>query len=259
MKFKQSLGQNILHNKHTLKFIIDHLNLSGNEAVLEIGGGTGKLTEYIVKNNNYTRLKIVEIDQRFLGILNEIVQDYENSEIINEDILQYPVDFSDKIVVAGNIPYYITKPIIKHLSKYKDNIIKAVLMVQNEVAKSFTAKPGDKKYTAFTVFLKNIGKIKYLKKVSKGDFIPQPKVDSALIEIKFNDIKKLFRSEEFDDFIFNSFRHRRKTLYNNLKNYYDREKIKKTLKDLNIKTNIRAEKLTLKDFKNLYKKLQKKN
>jgi len=255
LKFKQSLGQNILHNKHTLKFIIDHLNLSGNEAVLEIGGGTGKLTEYIVKNNNYTRLKIVEIDQRFIEILNEIVEDYENTEIINEDILQYPVDFSHKIVVAGNIPYYITKPIIKHLSKYKDNIIKAVLMVQNEVAKSFTAKPGDKKYTAFTVFLKNIGKIKYLKKVNKGDFIPQPKVDSALIEIKFNDIEKLFRSEEFDDFIFNSFRHRRKTLYNNLKNYYDRDKIKKSLKDLDIKTNIRAEKLTLKDFKNLYKKL----
>ncbi len=254
MRAKKSLGQNFLHNKDTLEFIIDKLNIKKGDTVVEIGGGTGNLTEYLIEKESID-LKIIEIDDELVDRLKDIAGD--KAEVIKNDILKYPLDFTHNIIIVGNIPYYITKPIIKHIYKYREHIKRAILMVQYEVAKAFTAKPSEDNYNAFTLFLRNFADVKFLKKVNRGEFTPRPKVHSALISLHIRDKKNIYDKPDFIEFIFMCFRHKRKTLSNNLKKKYDKEKVNGILDKLAIKRKVRAEELMLEEIKMIYKKLNR--
>ena len=253
MKAKKRFGQNFLHNKNTLKFIANRVKEYGAKNILEIGGGTGNLTKFLLEIPNIN-LKIVEIDRELIPILLELTN--EDAEIIESNILDYPINYADNIVVVGNLPYYITKPILMHIYKYKNYIDRAILMVQYEVAQNFTASPSTKQYNAFTVFLNSFAEVKFLKKVKKGEFSPAPNVDSALVELKID--KKhddVYEADGFVDFIFSIFRERRKTVVNNLSRSYEKEFVINILKKCDIPVNIRAEALSLPDFVCIHKKL----
>ncbi|TYB31479.1 MAG: ribosomal RNA small subunit methyltransferase A [Candidatus Mcinerneyibacterium aminivorans] len=254
LRAKKSLGQNFLHNKDTLEFIVEQLDLNRNETVVEIGGGTGNLTKYLLELDDID-LKIVEIDDGLANKLKKISKD--KAKIINKDILNFPLNFKENLILVGNIPYYITKPIIKHIYRYHKYIKKAILMVQYEVAKSLTAAPSNKKYNAFTVFVKNFAEVKFLKKVNRGEFTPRPKVDSAVISLNIKNKKNIFDSSNFIDFLFICFRHKRKTLSNNLKKKYGKQNINNILKKNNINLKARAEELPLDTFKLIYSELEK--
>ena len=179
---KKSLGQNFLQDENILKKIADSINTLKDDLIIEIGPGKGALTKYLKDKNSY--LLCYEIDTRMKDILNNyednktsiIYKDFLKTNIL-EDIKDIPYN---NIYIIANIPYYITTPIIKHVINLP-NLKSMTLLVQKEVAKRFTAKPGTKDYNSLTIYLNYYFDIKYLFEVKNTCFRPIPKVDSATV------------------------------------------------------------------------------
>ena len=252
IKAKKSLGQNFLQDENILKKIANSIKTNKNDLIIEIGPGKGALTKYLKEKESY--LICYEIDER----LKEILKKHEGNKtkIIFKDFLQANIledskNFNyENIYIIANIPYYITTPIIKHIINL-DKLESMTLLVQKEVAERFTAIPKTKAYGSLTVYLNYYFHINYLFDVSRFAFNPVPKVESAVINFKRKKEKLDVKNEElFFKLINDSFKMKRKTLKNNLKEY-DWNKIKKILEKNNLNENIRAEELSLEVFKDL--------
>jgi len=241
-------GQNYLVDKNVVKKIIDEFNPEKEDVVLEIGPGTGALTSELI--NNVKRLIAVEIDKRSVKQLKE---KFPSLEIINQDFLETNlsefVNKNEKLRIIGNIPYYITSPILFKLIYERKFVKDALLMVQYEVAKRITAEKGTKNYGILSVLLNYFAKTKLCFKISPNVFYPKPKVYSAIIRIKFNEEEQ----KNFDDNLFinvvkAAFGNRRKVLKNSLSN--------SIFRTINFTNNVeltnllakRAEDLSIKDF-----------
>ena len=157
----------------------------------------------------------------------------------------------DNLYIVGNLPYYITTPIIKFLIDLKLDIEEMVFMVQEEVADRFTALPGNREYGSITLYLKYYFNIEKLFKVSKRCFNPIPKVESAIIKFNKRLDKPIINEEKYFKLINEAFKMKRKTLRNNLINY-DFSKIKTVLDKCNLTDTIRAEELSEEIFLELY-------
>ncbi len=244
IKAKKSLGQNFLKDEIILKNIANSLNPTKNDLIIEIGPGKGALTKYLAKKESF--LICYELDTRF----KELLTKYESNKtkIIYQDFLKSNLDSIslsyESIYIIANIPYYITTPIIKHVINLPK--LKAMsLLVQKEVAERLTAKPNTKDYGSLTVYLNYFFKIEYLFSVPKTAFSPAPKVDSALIKFtRLNKNLAVKNEQILFKLIEDSFKLKRKTLKNNLKNY-NWNKIKEILEKHNLKENIRAEQIPL--------------
>lgn len=249
IKAKKSLGQNFLQDETVLKNIADSIKTNESDLIIEIGPGTGALTKYLKEKKSF--LICYEIDTR----LKDTLKKYEDNKtkiifqnFLESDITKDSSTFSyENIYIIANIPYYITTPIIKHVIKL--NKLKSMtLLVQDEVAKRLTATPGTKEYGSLTVYLNYYFEINYLFKVSKYAFYPVPKVESAVVN--FNRKKECLEAKNesiFFKLINDSFRMKRKTLKNNLKEY-DWNKIKTILEKHNLTEKTRAEELSLEVF-----------
>ena len=249
IKAKKSLGQNFLQDENILKQIAKSITTNKNDLIIEIGPGKGALTKYLKRKNSF--LICYEIDTRLKPILSK----YEDNltKMIYKDFLQANIIEDSKhftyenIYIMANIPYYITTPIIKHIINL-DKLKSMTLLVQKEVAERFTAKPKTKAYGSLTVYLNYYFNIHYLFEVSRFAFNPVPKVESAVINFERKEEKPKVKNEElFFKLINDSFKMKRKTLKNNLKDY-DWSKIKIVLEKNNLKENIRAEELSLEVF-----------
>lgn len=249
IKAKKSLGQNFLQDENILKQIAKSITTNKNDLIIEIGPGKGALTKYLKEKNSF--LICYEIDTRLKPILSK----YEDNltKMIYKDFLQANIIEDSKhftyenIYIMANIPYYITTPIIKHIINL-DKLKSMTLLVQKEVAERFTAKPKTKAYGSLTVYLNYYFNIHYLFEVSRFAFNPVPKVESAVINFERKEEKPKVKNEElFFKLINDSFKMKRKTLKNNLKDY-DWSKIKIVLEKNNLKENIRAEELSLEVF-----------
>lgn len=249
IKAKKSLGQNFLKDENILKKISESVTTKEQDLIIEIGPGKGALTKHLIKKNSY--LICYEIDTRMKDILKE----YENEKtrIIYQDILGSSITEDikgfnyDKIYIIANIPYYITTPIIKKVMNLP-KLESMTLLVQKEVGERFSSKPGNKSYGSLTVYLNYYFDIEYLFTVKNDCFEPAPKVDSAVINFKRRTNKpKVSNEEVLFKLIEDSFKLKRKTLKNNLKNY-DWSKILEVLQKNNLPENIRAEELTLEIF-----------
>ena len=249
IKAKKSLGQNFLQDENILKQIANSITTNKNDLIIEIGPGKGALTKYLKRKNSF--LICYEIDTRLKPILSQ----YEDNltKMIYKDFLQANILEDSKhftyenIYIMANIPYYITTPIIKHIINL-DKLKSMTLLVQKEVAERFTAKPKTKAYGSLTVYLNYYFNIHYLFEVSRFAFNPVPKVESAVINFERKEEKPKVKNEElFFKLINDSFKMKRKTLKNNLKDY-DWSKIKIVLEKNNLKENIRAEELSLEVF-----------
>lgn len=258
---KKRFSQNFLLDENIIRKIVESAELNSKIGVIEIGPGLGALTKEIVKVAKQTLL--YEIDRDLVPHLHEFFKEYKNLRILNKDILKSDVNKDieeffvdiDKIVVISNLPYHITTPIIMKFLEEVNDVDLMILMMQLEVAKRITSKPDTKDYNALSVIIQHQAKAKYLFKVPKSVFHPQPKVDSAVIKLEIFKNLKNSENKSFYEFVHACFTQRRKTLVNNLfsnYDYYTKTELGELLEKLNININTRAETLELNDFVNLY-------
>lgn len=244
MKAKKSLGQNFLIDKNIIDKIVDSINANQDDLIIEIGPGMGALTKKL-KSKNY-HIICYEIDSDMKPYLNTLLD--EKTQVIYGDILLSNIqnDIKDikytNLYIVGNLPYYITTPIIKFLIDLKLDIKEMVFMVQEEVADRFTAIPGNKEYGSITLYLKYYFNIEKLFKVSKKCFNPIPKVESAIIRFIKRETRPVLDEKKYFKLINDSFKMKRKTLRNNLRDY-DYDEIKKVLDKYNLLDGVRAEQL----------------
>ncbi|MGN1379376.1 MAG: 16S rRNA (adenine(1518)-N(6)/adenine(1519)-N(6))-dimethyltransferase RsmA [Bacilli bacterium] len=240
---KKKYGQNFLINENIINDIVQLLdNIKKNDLIIEIGPGKGALTKYLI--HKPCNIKCIEIDEDMHRYLDKY--ESEKCNIIYGDILQ--VDLKklifnyDNIYVIGNLPYYITTPIIDYLIK-NINAKKMIFMVQKEVANRFTAEANTKDYGYFTLYLKYYYDVYNEIFVSKNNFNPIPKVDSEVISLNIRKNRPNIDEDKYFKLLKDAFLHKRKTLKNNLINY-DFNKIKNILIKYKLNENARAEQLS---------------
>lgn len=251
-KFKKSLGQNFLIDKNFVDKIIDIADIE-NENVLEIGPGIGTITYEMAKTAK--KVLAVEIDENLIPILRQNLEEFSNVKVINQDILKVDLkklieeEFSNQsFKVVSNLPYYITTPIIELLITSNFPCKDMTIMVQKEVAQRMVASANDKDYSSLSVFVKFYSDAKILVNLPKTVFMPQPKIDSSILNLKLRiydenvDQKKLF------NLVRAGFNKRRKTILNSLSDVAKKDDLKIAFEKTGLKENLRAENLSLDDF-----------
>ncbi len=259
-KFSKSLGQNFLINPSIIDKIVNLSGISSNSGVIEIGPGFGVLTQAIAKVAK--KVIAVEIDKSLIPILYETLNGLNNVTVINNDILKIDMEAlinsefpNMDVSVCANLPYYLTTPIIMGILEKRLKIDSINVMVQKEVAKKMCTYVGHKDSSALTFGVNYYSKPKILFNVSNGNFIPKPKVDSSVIKLE---IKKNIEYDVMDEkFLFKvvhaGFNNRRKILLNALSCNLDVDKVMllNIFNKLGIDVNIRAERMSIKDFVNI--------
>lgn len=244
MKAKKRYGQNFLIDNNIIKKITDEVS-SSSDLIIEIGPGKGALTKELKKKDSY--IIAYEIDTDLVTTLEKL--ENEKVKVIYKDILTTNIkeDINNinysELYIVGNLPYYITTPIIEHIIKQNLVFKKFTIMVQKEVADRFMAKPKSKDYGYITLVLKYFFDTFKVCDVSKYSFNPVPKVESAVISFIPKENKEKIDVDKYFDFLKIIFRQKRKTLKNNVSNIYNWDKIIKVLAKYNISESCRAEEL----------------
>ena len=256
--FQKKFGQNFLIDSNILESIVSAADITKDDFVLEIGPGIGTMTQYLCEAAR--QVVAVEIDKMLIPILKDTLSEYDNVEVINQDVLKLDIkalaqekNNGKPIKVVANLPYYITTPIIMGLFESKVPIESITIMVQKEVADRMQTGPGSKDYGALSLAVQYYADAKVQLNVSASCFMPRPNVDSAVIKLTAHE-KPVVDVDETLMFkvIRASFNQRRKTLVNGLKNSseldYTKEEIVQAIKAIGKEENIRGEKLTLEEF-----------
>ena len=258
LTFKKSLGQNFLTDLNILKKIVAAAEVGEEDDVIEIGPGIGALTEQLAKSAH--QVMALEIDSRLIPVLSETLSPYDNVKIVEQDVLKADLkeliaqnfDGRHKIKLVANLPYYITTPIVMHLLEVDVDFEMIVVMMQKEVADRLAAQPGTKDYGSLSVAVQYEMDAKIAFIVPKTVFMPQPKVDSAIIALNRKDEKPDVPVDEpfFKKMVKGIFLHRRKSLWNNLQGLYGKdsstkEKLEHALKNAEIEKSVRAERLSI--------------
>lgn len=243
----KKFGQNFLVDTNVIKRIVEHAHIDKETCVIEIGPGIGALTEYLSYRAKMVRC--YEIDVRLENVLSESLSECNNIEIIFQDFLTVDLDAVisklrkeyKKICVVTNLPYYITSDIIEKVVSGNCCVDSMTAMVQKEVAIKLT---DGKMVSPLTLIIDAVGSIEYCFTVSKNVFLPAPHVDSAIIHIEMNNTcsKKLLKV------INSSFKQKRKTIYNNLKEIF-KDKTKEILNECLIDEKKRPEQLTIEEYR----------
>jgi 16S rRNA (adenine1518-N6/adenine1519-N6)-dimethyltransferase len=220
VKAKKNLGQHFLKDEEIARRIAATLDGFPSLPVLEVGPGTGMLTQFLLQNNR--DLTVVEIDRESIAYLNQHFPELED-RIIQQDFLK--IDFtrlySGEFYVIGNYPYNISSQIFFKVLNNKDSIPCCAGMIQKEVAERMVAQPGSKTYGILSVLMQAWYDIEYLFTVDENAFIPPPKVKSAVIRLTRNDRKQLNCNEKlFKSVVKASFNQRRKMLRNSVKLFF---------------------------------------
>lgn len=250
---KQKLGQHFLFDKNILKKIASNVKNDEDKNVLEIGAGLGTLTEFLLEK--FEHVYAVEIDATLCQKLSLRFRDCPKLTIINNDILHTTIETLPVTSAVGNIPYYITTPIIFKLLEI-ENIRHFGLLMQKEVAKRVVAKPGSKDYGILSVNVQFQADVKMVFPVGKGCFSPPPKVDSSFLFFKKKNVPQAF-AKALRMLTQKAFGMRRKTLLNNLKNLLGDE-TEKFIRAAGIPPTIRAEDIELETFVKMTEILLKK-
>lgn len=262
--FSKGLGQNFLIDGNILRSITKGANITKEDYVLEIGPGFGTLTEELLLNAK--KVVSVEIDERLNPVLMQTLRDFDNFVLVNADILKADLNRlveeqfqGNTFKVVANLPYYITTPILEMFLQSKLNVESMTFMVQKEVADRILAKPGNKIYGSLTLFANFYAEPSFVTLAPKTAFMPQPKVDSVVVNLKKKDKLPDVDEEIFFKLMRGGFTKRRKNILNSLTTDktldIDKDKMKEILNELNIDTNLRAEDLSLEDFINISNKI----
>lgn len=258
--FKKSLGQNFLVDVNILEQIIEHAGIDQSSGVIEIGPGLGALTEQLARHSE--KVVAYEIDQRLLPILSETLQDYNNVEVIHEDILKADISkaieehFSpdQAIHVVANLPYYITTPILMKLLEDKLPVTSFTIMIQKEVAERMASNPNNKSYGSLSIAVQYYTKPELVLNVPSTVFMPRPNVNSSVLKLTMRETPPVNVTDEtfFFSVVRASFMHRRKTLRNNLISFFQGEftnsEITSILNNAEVDGGRRGESLDMTEF-----------
>lgn len=277
---KKGFGQNFLINPSVPRRIAEcsssYAGKDGPRAVIEIGPGVGALTQYLCQN--YDRVAAIELDRGLIPLLAESLAEYGNVTVVEGDFMKTDLPkfieehFGDiikdggTVSVCANLPYYITTPVIMKILESFDPakpipLSSVTVMVQLEVARRLAAKAGTSDYGAITASIAMKARAEKLFDVSPGNFLPAPKVSSAVVGIiPHGGIREVYPAapsdeEECADFaekvgeiIALAFGQRRKTLVNSVGAKYPKDKVAAALEACGIRADIRGEKLSAEDF-----------
>jgi 16S rRNA (adenine1518-N6/adenine1519-N6)-dimethyltransferase len=210
---RKRLGQHFLADRHALERIADALELTGSETVVEIGPGRGALTDLLVERAG--RVVAVEIDRDLVPRLRARYESMPHVEIVEADVLDVALASlgGEEFVLAGNVPYYITTPIIFHaLERPRPRL--SVFLVQLEVAERIASGPGSKAYGALSINVQAVASVELVARVPPGAFRPPPSVDSAILRLRprIDPVIESHEEERYRRFVQDAFALRRKQM-----------------------------------------------
>lgn len=258
---KPKLGQNFLHDQQAIRRIVAALGDCSRETVVEIGPGRGAVTRVLVERA--ARIVAIELDDALIAHLRaEFPAD--RVTIVHQDVLDFnfatiSAQTGRPVAVVGNLPYYITSPILLKLAASHADLDRAVLMMQREVANRVTAQPGSRDYGLLSVSVQLYGPVEQLFTLPPGAFSPPPQVHSSIIRWRFAPRFGALGVEpnEFLKFVRQAFAQKRKTLANNLRAAgFLPMKLTEAFTSAEIDPQIRAEALSLESLASLWKHLQ---
>ena len=257
---KKSLGQNFLINDRVIERIVaEGLPADNSFPLVEIGPGPGALTRELIKRNQ--PLWVVELDREKVAILEREFA-AENIVILNMDALKLNLAElwgEQKGWLIGNLPYYITNPLLRHFLAQKDSLFGLTVMVQKEVADRMLARPGGKEYGLLSIVVQLAAEPRKLFEVPATAFYPRPKVKSAVVKLSLRPYPGLEIEEEVLIKVAKAaFAQRRKTLLNTLSAGLDLSKgdVANVLRLAGIEQNRRAEELSILDYQKICQTLQ---
>ncbi len=247
--FKKQFGQNFISDTNLLKSIVEASGITKDTTVVEIGCGAGTLTRALAEAAK--KVYAFDIDKDLQPVLAETLAGLDNVEVIFRDfnklnLAEFEREIEDYVVVA-NLPYYITTPLVTKLLEESDKVQGLSIMVQEEVALRFCAKEDTAEYGSITAAIALKGSAKIVKRVSRRLFYPQPNVDSAVVKITFERGRVEVKSEKaYRQAVKCAFLNRRKTLENNLVNFFKltREEAKSVLAEAGVEEKARGETLS---------------
>ena len=255
------LGQNFITDRSVLERIVEGAGINSGDMVIEIGPGMGVLTRELAEQAAF--VTAVELDSRLIPVLEETLAGRGNVRILNADILKTDLEkiieesraeglFTGKVHIVGNLPYYITTPIIMKLLEDRVPADSITVMMQKEVADRIRSGPGSRIYGAISVAVQYYCSVTKITDVPKEAFVPRPKVESTVLRLEplqerqteVKDEKMLLRCVKA------GFAQRRKTLLNSLASAggMDKEKVRTILEAAGIDPGRRAETLTVEEF-----------
>ena len=258
LNFHKEFGQNFLVNRAVVENTAEYCCDDKSTAILEIGPGIGTLTRELAARHR--RVICLEIDPSLIPVLKFTLEDFDNVTVYNEDVMKTDLNallaeaFSEgRVSVCANLPYYITTPILMKLLESRLSFDSITVMVQKEVADRLVAKAGSKDYGAITAVLNYYGTAERLFNVPSTDFIPAPKVDSAVVRIDLYRERPFIPKNEaiFFRTVKAAFEQRRKTLPNSLMTGFSelgKERLTEIVESLGFPASIRGERLSTEDF-----------
>lgn len=253
----KGLGQNFLVDGNVIDHIIGAAEITDNDCILEVGPGIGTLTQYLCEKAK--KVVSIEIDRQLEEIHHETLP-YANLKLIYADFMKVDLTAlfnenfkNENVKVVANIPYYITTPIVMRLLEEKLPLDSITVMVQKEVANRFSSSPGSKDYGAITAVIQYYADPKLAFIVPKTVFIPQPKVDSAVIVMELHKEPPVHVVDEaiFFKLVKGAFGQRRKTLVNSVSGTIPdikKDELLSIITKLGFNPAIRGEKLSINDF-----------
>lgn len=256
MKPQKKLGQNFLINKSAIKKIVDALEISDSDVIIEIGAGTGNLTQEILKRSK--KVIAIEKDKSLISLLRlKFQKDSHSLQIIEGDVREILPTLASKLKkfkVVGNIPYYLTGRLLRIFQELTNAPQLIVLTLQKEVAERLGAQPP--RMNQLAVIVQLWAKPKIILQLKPKDFFPPPKVRSTVVQLKVKSSAERYNKEkELIPFIVCGFQQPRKTLLNNLSREYSKEKIKQVFEQLNLTEKTRPAEISVEMWITLFEYL----
>lgn len=260
---RPKLGQHFLSDPRYCSRVADSLELGRDDLVIEIGPGHGAVTGLLAPRAR--GVVAIELDSELVDELRQNFREFSNVEIIHGDVLLTDLGeicrrhHAERCHIFGNLPYYITSPIIHHVLGFAGQVRAMGLLVQREVADRLVAQPGSRDYGYLTIFTRLYSSPRVVLQIPPGAFSPPPKVHSAFVRFEVREGGAIVSPEDEQDFLRflkQSFAHKRKKLLNCLAPMYSRQRVEAELERLGFPLQVRAEQLSLQQFVALFSNLR---
>lgn len=258
LRYKQSLGQNFIYDENLLAALAESAAFTAEDDVLEIGPGSGTLTQELCKRAHH--VLSVELDERLIPLLSAYMEPYSNFTLVQGDVMKLNLpevtkELKKPLHVVANIPYYITTPLLQMLLASPLDIASICVMIQKEVADKLMAAPGTDSWCPLSIHAQYRCDVEVLMDVPAACFTPPPKVDSAFVALRMKETKdvQVKNEEDFFRVVACAFALRRKTMVNNLCATFRMERAQalSLMEKAGLEATVRGEKLTIEELARL--------